>query len=586
MKIKHYKLKLKLETALHVGTQQNPDDAADMLRRRADGQLVIPGTGFAGAFRNHLIRIVPAMTRFADHQIVAEELRDNTDENDAVLLLENIIYHLMGDVHPDRDSLSSHDTGKLRSDVHDFLREYSDRRASRLIINDAVVHTGDTHIRDGVGIDRITGTASRQAQSKFEIETLPVGTGVELLLELEDYNETDEYLVDLLIAELDAGRIRVGGNTRRGMGKLILTDVVETQAYDLEAPQQMMQYLSREKSSNQGTFNPETFSRSNVFESYRPVAGSVQSWIKISFDLAIQGFFLTNDTARAVGDKFDLYSSMSPANRNGRPFYAGSGLRGVLRSSMERNARTITNTQVNNGDDFLYRCAASDPFVTHWSQHTEGIESTVSRLDRADSELKEKPEYEWFDLSERLFGTTIFGSRLMVADAPLKAGTEATWKKLDFVAIDRFTGGAADSMKFDAYALWQPTFSCEIYLESPENWEVGGLLQALVDLREGFVSVGYGSAKGFGDATIENLNLSLGYSHPEALQLPSIGQATEKGFWFEETLTSLPDTNIIGSWIEAVSNYKDAGKLPAHIYPDAYWNTRAALLYPRQGENA
>jgi hypothetical protein len=306
----------------------------------------------------------------------------------------------------------------------------------------------------------------------------------------------------------------------------------------------------------------------------------------------MQGFFLTNDISQAIADNFDHYST---TYADKLPFLSGAGIRGVLRSRAEHNARTITNMRVNKQDDFFARCAASDPLVMSWSQHEEGIESTTSRIMRGTNDVwKLNPPYDLFDLSERLFGTTYYGSRLMVSDAALKAGTTAKWKKLDFVAIDRFTGGAANKMKFDAYALWQPTFSCELHLESPTHWELGCLLQILLDVQEGLVAFGYGAAKGFGDAILQNLNVTFGYSHPLALDIPPINAITENTFFNTKSVTDwneLLSFGLIEAWIEAVANYRTPNELPHDTFSDPYWGKSEKrdyaldVLYPRQGEH-
>jgi hypothetical protein len=40
-----------------------------------------------------------------------------------------------------------------------------------------------------------------------------------------------------------------------------------------------------------------------------------------------------------------------------------------------------------------------------------------------------------------------------------EAQSEPIKKVLDFLAIDRFTGGGRDGAKFDAFASWNPSFT-------------------------------------------------------------------------------------------------------------------------------
>lgn len=61
---------------------------------------------------------------------------------------------------------------------------------------------------------------------------------------------------------------------------------------------------------------------------------------------------------------------------------------------------------------------------------------------------------------------------------------EPVYKMLDFLAIDRFTGGGSDGAKFDALALWQPAFKVRLFFDNPEAWEWGWLALVLRDLRD------------------------------------------------------------------------------------------------------
>ena len=88
------------------------------------------------------------------------------------------------------------------------------------------------------------------------------------------------------------------------------------------------------------------------------------------------------------------------------------------------------------------------------------------------------------------------GSRLVIEDAALQAGTDPVFKVQDFLAIDRFTGGGRDGAKFDAVGLWRPAFTARLRLENPQAWELGWLALVLRDLAEGWLSVGFGRRQG------------------------------------------------------------------------------------------
>jgi hypothetical protein len=98
---------------------------------------------------------------------------------------------------------------------------------------------------------------------------------------------------------------------------------------------------------------------------------------------------------------------------------------------------------------------------------------------------------------------------LRVSDGRLVG--KPSYKVQDFLAVDRFTGGGAAGFKFDAVALWQPTFKTGLFIENPANWELGWLLLTLRDLQDGFIPLGFGAAKGYGQVEVKEWTVSLGY---------------------------------------------------------------------------
>ena len=77
-------------------------------------------------------------------------------------------------------------------------------------------------------------------------------------------------------------------------------------------------------------------------------------------------------------------------------------------------------------------------------------------------------------------------------------------RRQDFVAIDRFTGGAADGAKFDATYADRPTLKTRLVLDLDglelERQDVALLALSLRDVCQGRVSFGFGAGKGYGEA--------------------------------------------------------------------------------------
>jgi len=562
-----YYLTVQTKTALHVGTTASADDVSDSLfRRDSQGRPVLPGTSIAGAIRSHLTRLAPAMTGlYPRHICDALNITEKKDEQGNPLACGCIICHLMGDIRP----LNEVRGQNLPLDELERLNG----RASRLIIHDALIEPKQTHIRDGVGIDRTTGAAARAASAKFDFETVPADTDFVITLELEDADEIDNYLLDLALYEWQEGRLRFGGNKSRGTGVLELTEIQQT-TLNLNQPGDLMKFLRRkdrelEKTRLDLPLNPP---HRGYHDGYAHAKGSVQSWLTIDFDLQAKGFFLTNDTTQAIAKGYDHRSLF---------FLPGASLRGAIRSQAERIARTLVNLRddVNSEAEFLKHCPAPNPFVTRGDKQN-GIESSAARIRQQAPDRR--IDADSYDLSEQLFGSVDWGSRLAVEDAPLM--DKPVWKKLDFVAIDRFTGGAADGAKFDASALWRPRFHCRLHLETPQDWEIGWLLYVLKDMIDGRVPVGFGAAKGFGEVELDEktLSLTLGYAYPDAAPLDGL-PADEDRFFLEAASTDWEDINQTG-WLEAWNSKLDSYKVtvPHTQSRDPYWSASVRQLYRKE----
>jgi CRISPR-associated RAMP protein (TIGR02581 family) len=92
--------------------------------------------------------------------------------------------------------------------------------ASRVYIKDLDLKEDQleirTEIRDGVGIDRDTGTASPKA--KFDFEVVPIGTKFFFEAVLENLSDWEVGLFALILQQWETGQIALGGNTSRGIG--------------------------------------------------------------------------------------------------------------------------------------------------------------------------------------------------------------------------------------------------------------------------------------------------------------------------------------------------------------------------------
>lgn len=545
---------LKARTAVHIGSGEGNDLTDALIRRDAQGRPFIPGTAIAGALRSLLTRLAPRLG-FEPCVVLAE------DEKTRKKSCQCAVCHLFGDVNPSDE-------------------EGSRSAASRvLVFNATPVHDLPRPlIRDGVGIDRVTGTAARAGSVKFDLEVLPAGAKFELRIELQDTDEQDEQLLAAGLAEWQAGRLWLGGRVARGLGAFDVENL-EFKTLPLETPDQVLAYLKSDEpwqeAQPQKGWVAKQISTLTPTKDHRDNLAVLKGWVLIEGTLQAEGPLLTNDALVAGQSGFDHAPLLTQVGDWQHPVLTGAGLRGVLRSHAERIARTLATYNVNGEDEFLLKCPACSPVESRPKAPLASCDALLKEA-KVSSEILVSDDQ--LCLACRLFGSTRRGSRLIVEDAPF-AGEKVVLKMLDFLAIDRFTGGGKDGAKFDALALWKPAFQLRLYLENPREWELGWLALVLRDLEEGWLSVGFGAAKGFGRVNLQHWKATFGYLTPEDLPagLNKIDPLEEKQSGMFKVVTLPGGTDkwrvVASSWVEAfleeVSKFERGSNL--HLKEDSYF---------------
>ena len=457
----------------------------------------------------------------------------------------------------------------------DGRTEETGGRASRLWAFDSwpEVPSGNTALRDLVGIDRVSRTAARDAAAKFDLEVLPSGTTFLFRLELDDGTSDDEAaLLAAVLSEWREGRAVLGGRSARGLGAFTLVEVRLAER-DLTQPAGLLGYLGTDRPWEGNDLLLETAWVEGHLSSLRDrlraapadIAAVARSYVMLGFDLQAEGPFLTHDTRVAGRGGFDHAPALMQPVANGRPVLPGSSLRGALRAHAERIARTVVTFQVSGAAQFGERCPACDPLSRPTSSPaTEPLANCDALLlsNRHPDEVDVRDEQ--LCLACQLFGSTRRGSRLRVEDAALKEGTTPQYKTLDFLALDRFTGGGREGAKFDALALWRPCFHVRLRLDNPEPWELGWLALVLRDLAEGWLPVGFGGAKGFGKVSISTGVLDVGFLTPADFPGDSSRLASKPQGW-----NGLYQV-CSGSW--ANGNDRDGWRGPAETWVQQFVN--------------
>jgi CRISPR/Cas system CSM-associated protein Csm3 (group 7 of RAMP superfamily) len=485
------------QTAVHIGSGEGNDLTDALMRRDSKGVPFIPGTAIAGALRSLLTRLAPKLN--AGLCAMLEEGRRKKTCNCGVC-------HLFGDVNP--------------SDEDKAISE-----ASKLFVFNAR-HIGVLPlplIRDGVGIDRMTGAAARTGAVKFDMEVLPAGAAFELRMELRDSGLKDEQLLAAGLAEWEAGRLWLGGRVARGFGAFKLSDI-QFKTWDLDDSKDLLAFLKENrpwiKAQERQNWLKEKLGTIVISPTINTPDSVARCWFSLKGTLQADGPLLTNDTMASGASGFDHVPLLAEWGNWQNPVLSGAGLRGVLRSHAERLARTMASIEYRNKEAFLLHCPACDPNARDSNKDKQ------LPLECCDSLLKKKSyssdKEATVCLACNLFGSTRHGSRLIVEDAPYQQTVDQSkpmFKMLDFLAIDRFTGSGADGFKFDALALWKPAFSLRLFLDNPTTWELGWLWLVIRDLTEGWLTFGFGSAKGFGRVKFTDWKATFGYLSPDDIPL-------------------------------------------------------------------
>lgn len=195
----------------------------------------------------------------------------------------------------------------------------------------------------------------------------------------------------------------------------------------------------------------------------------------------------------------------------GKPLLSASSFKGAFRSCIERILRTLNHDLHVSPHGQLQPMSKSSP---NFAKLLLGMESQQSGLWCSD----------------------FSGHK----EAPL------CWREM--VAVDRFTGGAADGAKFNVLAFQKPLLRGEIAVDlSDDDQEakamLGAVFLALRDLVDGLIPFGYGDMKGFGQcqATICKVNLS-GFSSAEQTPFsPGFQQQLRAAFHGKLQLDQLDD---------------------------------------------
>jgi len=484
---------LEARTPLHVGSSGGSVDTDLALAVNGRSEYYIPGTSIAGALRAWL----------------------ETDADEAAL---EEIRKVWGYQNPKRKTAETEN----RENEH----------ASFVLIEDAAIalQPGKSiaiEVRDGVGIDRVTGAAA--SKIKYDRAVLPRGTqfSFTIFVELDAVRQDiARAQMNTVIEALEKGLIRFGAAKSHGLGG-VEVKVLTIREQGLLRENGLLDTLrgeSRSPMANQTKFNLASRPRLTFEIGWRP-RGPLM--VKAEYDgMAVNMLPLVSAVDAMQGD----LSFVLP----------GSSIKGALRSQAERIVRTLFNIKdlkrVVGKQDFIDQLAVGEP-----GQSSQAEASLIGWLFGVAGEAeKEKPDSD--SNGQNGFGPPLPGLSAVSLDdcyAELKFDAEQ-WADVEkakdeaelrgalgeanlskaqqafHVAIDRWLGSAADGFLYSVLephgVEWE---AIRLTLDLSRLPDGMGRKRALMcvllvlrDFAAGRIPLGHGANRGMGAVEMTSLKVT------------------------------------------------------------------------------
>lgn len=442
--------------------------------------------------------------------------------------------------------------------------------ASRVVVHDALVALSDRvdilgmpadplpadrlEVRTSVGIDRVTGTAAPEIL--YSRSVIPVGHYLRFELDVEcaDREAQDRARVKALLDALLAAEVRLGAATGRGLGRVrLLDDPLDILLERFDSPQGLLAALRQDPS------------RAVPLSSLSAPAGEPDlPPRRAHVQVRIAWRPLAPVMAGSGADGLIVHTLPSVArvdSDNVALVLPGSTIKGVLRARaefIERTARGISAPRAKPGGpahahSTAFRAQLDQlPAVTALFGTTRkprartgtgkaagrGAGAGAGAL-RAEECLSAALPAELWRATTGLTGQTASGGRDRAPTLPetvLDRLAELGMAPADHVAIDRWTGGAADNLLFSVLephaVAWAPL---RLTVDLPRLGTQQGpalalLLLVLRDLAAGRVPLGAATGRGFGDISVSEITLDGGPWPPgttlgDALGTPHLAAA-------------------------------------------------------------
>lgn len=397
-----------------------------------------------------------------------------------------------------------------------FQEQKSDKGcASHVFVEDSVLN-GElmTEVRDGVGIDRITGTAAKRA--KFNRAVLPRGTVLPFAMTVElpdpekekdDKSPVIRNAIGHLLKALEAGDLGFGAARTRGLGRVRLTN---------------LRVREEDWSKRRGTIDAlrnggGEITTDDLTKNGRNPKALPELLVEIHFEP--DGPLMVK--AEAEGIAVDMLPLVgATGGDNASLVLPGSGIKGAWRFQAERIVRTVLDRDPKNG--FLEQVQL--PLINHLF----GMARPPSKQGGANSKAGRGMLYVEDCYCRNTFSRTQWRKVESAKDEPAlraaldDAGLNHTQQAFH-VPVDRWTGGAAnlysnlEPMNLE-WELIRMRLDLERLSEDRLVKPAIALLLLLIrDFSKERIPIGFGANRGLGSVRVHNVVLE-GKNLPKGLE--------------------------------------------------------------------
>ncbi len=498
----HISGKIEVKTALHIGSgetvfrplEENQKVQISMVLSDYRGKPYIPGSSLRGWLRDTLRE--KGMESGRLHTLFGTDAKGK--ERGGKLLVANSYLDLRTSTEPELShalSLASRDCQDIpfspapEDRCHE--RRWWDKNRWTWIVN-------------GVSLNRFTRAATEHLL--FHYEVVPPGAVFDLAI--DGIGLTDEELGWILAVLEDAGEpahMVLGQGQALGYGQCLITGKLTVAC--LHTYEQMRVWLDQDKSIWFKKIPPIDVAALAALGSTAQLADTT-SICSLHIKLYFDGPLLVNDPSSCYKSNKNKNADNSLSHvylgdHNNQIVLPGRSFKGAFRSQIEKIARTMLDCKFDTPlqPDQLQKIACYP--------HDDNVSCP---------DVKKIIDLENCCLVCRLCGAKGYRSPLMVSD--FTVAEEGCLRQQEFVAIDRFTGGAAPQKKFNALHREKPVLQGAISLDLArlDSTLIGLFALALRDLLEGDIRFGFGRSRGYGSCTAKIIRISGPAKWPAAME--------------------------------------------------------------------